>query len=68
MQTTKVNLRDPNQEPTDEQLRGLMHRFGDVVRARTAAAKQRRRKQVEQDLAATGEDDGWHPTKSAVGM
>ena len=68
MQAEKVNLLDPDQEPTDEQLGALMHRVGDVVRARTAATRQRLRQQVEQDLAETGENDDWLPAKPAAGM
>lgn len=68
MQPAKVNLLDPDQEPTDEQLAALMHGFGEVVRTRTAAARQRLRKQVEQDLAEPGNDDAWLPTESAARM
>jgi hypothetical protein len=67
MQATKVNLLDPAQEPTDEQLGGLMSRVGDVVRARRVAARHRLKQQVEQNLAET-KDDEWEQIKPAVAM
>lgn len=68
MQGTNVNLLDPDQEPTDEQLGDLMHCVGNVVRTRAAEARRKLAEQVERDLPETGGDKDLNPARLATGM